>query len=182
MLHVPPTGVPPVALMDLTGRQLNEAIGCMRGTRGAFAIPLLQGALAGDYQFAFAMPGGRLPTKIFHPGRPSTVVVLSGDPDAGAPTPPPAAFPQAVRFVRWADAAVLHAAGGAPEHYSWIAEVARSTRRLLVVETGSAAELAWVSLLRDETRRRAREGRVLPVTVLSAQVAGGFHPMREAAE
>ena len=182
MPHVLPSSVLPVALMDLTGRQLNEAIGSMRGTRAAFAVPLLQGALASDYRFAFAMPGGRLPTQIFHPGRPSTVVVLSGDPDPGIPTPPPEAFPQAIRFVRWSDAVVVHAAGGLPEHYSWIAEAARSTRRMLVVETGTAAEGAWVGLLRDETRRRAREGRVLPVTVLSAKVAGGFHPMQEAAE
>ncbi|MBP0446706.1 hypothetical protein J8J14_18170 [Roseomonas sp. SSH11] len=152
----------------------------MEGTGGDFAVPLWRGSLAGEYRIAAALPGGRLPAKVLDPKRPPTVIILSGDPDFPAPTPPPTAFSRLPRLLSWAASIVIHATGGARGHYAAIAAAVPIMRRVLLIETGTVMEDAWIGLVRAEAERRAKGGQRLPCLCWSATPRGGVHPVMEA--
>jgi hypothetical protein len=98
-------------------------------------------------------------------GTTKNVLAIIGD-DDGTPSGP-AGFPSAVKFCRWAKAAVLHATGAEPEHYREAVRAAVSTGRCLMVETTPAHENAWLEMLVS--------GRPIPVLHLRAK--GGRHPL-----
>ncbi|WP_426958396.1 hypothetical protein [Muricoccus radiodurans] len=156
---------------------LSALIQGLEGTPGAFVVPLYRAALAGDLRVLALLSGGRIPQRFLEHTEPPTVVQISGDPGGGHPTPPPEAFSQARRLLGWAASVMLHATGGRAEHYTAVVEAARLVRRVLLIETGTAQESAWLELIRAEGERRDAAGRRLPTLVLSARVVGGFHPI-----
>jgi hypothetical protein len=172
--------LPPLAFMDLPPGTLSEAIRLMEGTRGDFAVPLWRASLAGEFRIACAMPGALLPAKALDVARPPTCIILSGDPDDASATPPPTAFKKVRRYITWAAAIVIHATGGTRETYAAVAATVPRMRRVLLVETGTRQEDAWIALARAEAERREKRGQLLPCLCWSAKVRGGFHPVSEA--
>ncbi|WP_424135145.1 hypothetical protein [Roseomonas chloroacetimidivorans] len=179
MLPSRPTILPPLAFMDLPPLALTQAIQRMEGTRGDFAVPLFRAALAGDFRVSCAMPGGRLPAKVVAPHRPPSLIILSGDPDLGTPTPPPEAFAHVTRYLRWAASIVIHATGGTRAHYAAVAAATTIMRRVLLIETATSQEDAWMALVQAEGERRGKSGQRLPCLCWSAKPRGGFHPVQE---
>ncbi|WP_458094745.1 hypothetical protein [Roseomonas sp. WA12] len=179
--HHRQAALPPLAFMDLPPATISEAIRRMEGARGDFAVPLWRGSLTGDYRIAVALPGGRLPAKVLDRTRPATVIVLSGDPDFPAPTPPPSAFPKLSRYLEWAASIVVHATGGTRDHYAAIAAAVPMMRRVLLIETATVQEDAWIALAQTEAERRDRQGQRLPCLCWSATPRGGIHPVQEGA-
>ena len=169
--------LPPLAFMDPPPVALSEAIRRMEGTRGDFAVPLWRGSLAGEYRIAAALPGGRLPSKVLDHSRPATVIILSGDPDFPAPTPPPSAFPKLSRYLGWAASIIIHATGGTRDHYAAVAAATTTMRRVLLIETATTQEHAWTAVVQAEGERRAARGLRLPCLCWSATPRGGFHPV-----
>lgn len=125
-----------------TRAQLAEAIWRMEQAGAGWHVPLLRAVLGGTIRAVFVAPGSRVPRSLLdmsrHP-RP-LVVVLAGD--GGGPAEPDA-FPQARRLLRWARFIILHGTGGEASHYALAAEAAIQARRVLLVETTSAALPAW---------------------------------------
>jgi hypothetical protein len=76
-------------------------------------------------------------------GRPALVIL--GDDDYGSTGP--AAWPDAVRLMRWARFTFLHAAGGEAVHYAAAALSAQEHHRVLLVETDTAHLEAWRALI-----------------------------------
>jgi hypothetical protein len=174
MLHFPHLRQGYVALSRPA--DISALIAKLEGTDGAFLLPLYRAALAGDLRVVTLHAGGRIPGRLLEHTEPATVVVVGGDPDARA-TPAPEAFPQARRLLAWAASTILHATGGLAAHYAAAVEAARFTRRVLLIETGTAQEDAWLDLLKGEDERRKDSGRRLPALVISARPRGGFHPI-----
>lgn len=169
--------LPPLAFMDLPPVALSEGVRRMEGTRGDFAVPLWRGSLAGEYRIAATMPGGALPAKVLDTTRPPTVIILSGDPDFPTPPPPPQAFRRVPRYLAWAASVVIHATGGKREHYAAIAAAVPIMRRVLLIETGTTQEDAWMALVQAEAERRKARSQHLPRLCWSATPRGGFHPV-----
>ncbi|MCR0980630.1 hypothetical protein [Roseomonas populi] len=174
-----PTTLPPLAFMDLAPAQISEAIRRMEGTPGDFAVPLWRGSLAGEYRIAVSLPGGRLPARVLDRQRPPTCIILSADPDFPAPTPPPTAFPKLSRYLDWAASVIVHATGGTREHYTTVAAATVIMRRILLIETATVQEDAWMALVQAEAERREKRGQRLPRLCWSATPRGGVHPVQE---
>jgi hypothetical protein len=140
-----------------------------------FRNALYRGALAGDYRIAELLPRGRIPAPFLWRDAPSIVVVISDD---GGLSDGPQDFPQARRLLAWADRLMVHATGGEEAHYSLLAAAARKFPRVLLVETHTAAEAAWMDLVVAEQGRRHEAGIPLLQTLL-IQVAPGkpAHPV-----
>lgn len=136
---------------------------------------LYRGALAGDFRVVELLPRARVPQHLLRDRCPNTVIVV-GD-DAGISSGP-ADFPQAIQLLRWAQRVMVHAAGGAEQHYALAAAAARQCRRVLVIETRTKAEPAWMALAEAEHDRRVAAGLPL-LRVLLIQVPGDqpAHPI-----
>lgn len=181
MLHSTPRSatLPPLGFMDLPPAALSEVVRRMERTRGDFAVPLWRGSLAGGYRIAAAMPSGVLPAKVLDATRPPTIIILSGDSDFPAPTPPPGAFWKVRRYLAWAASVVVHATGGKREHYAAVAAAVPIMRRVLLIETGTTQEDAWMALVQAEAAQRKVHGQALPCLCWSATPRGGVHPVQE---
>ena len=173
------TSLPSLAFMDLPPAAVSEAVRRMEGTRGDFAVPLWRGSLSGEYRIAGALAGGLLPAKVLDPARPPTVIILSGDPDFPTPAPPPEAFRNVRRYLAWAASIVVHATGGRREHYAAVAAAVPVMRRVLLIETSTTQEDAWMALVQAEADRRRARDQHLPCLCWSATPRGGLHPVME---
>lgn len=152
--------------------QLQEAAGL--GFRNA----VYRAALAGNLAIAEVLPGVVLPPDLLR--KPHPVVVILGD-DAGISNGP-ADFPQARRLLRWAGFALVHAAGGETDHYAAIADVARACKNILVIETHTAAEAAWMHLVRRERGIRLRKKRpALSALLIQVPPDAAPHPVARTA-
>ena len=69
------------------------------------------------------------------------------------------------------------ATGGEEWHYARAVELARTARRVLLIETATAAEEQWVELLEAEMRRRGRAGQPRLSGVWLRTRPGDAHPM-----
>jgi hypothetical protein len=165
-------------LMDQPA-MITEAVARLRGTDGAFAIPLLTAALASEIRVLAVMPGGRVPVRLLEHTCPPTVIIASGDPGVGHITPTPESFPQARRLLGWAASTIIHATGGQEAHYRAVVEAAKLVRRVLLIETATAQEDAWTELVQAVGERRQHVGRRIPTVVISARLRGGAHPKRD---
>ena len=107
-------------------------------------VPLIRATMDRALRFVIVAPGKRVPLRMLQdkPGRP-LAVILSGD---GKAAVGPDAFPQARRLLRWTRGIMVHATGGKLEHYAEAARATVLTRRLVVVETDTAHEAAWLAL------------------------------------
>ena len=125
---------------------LAEAIALLHRAGQTWHVPLLQAARQGLIALRFIPPGERVPVRAFDlTASPlPTVTVLCGDDHSGRCRP--SDFPQAVRWLRWARAIVLHGTGGREEHYAEAVAAALRVRRVLVVELPSRAVPEWFEL------------------------------------
>jgi hypothetical protein len=91
------------------------------------------------------------------------VVVLVGDDDHASTGP--SGWKCARRLPEWAGAAIVHSAGGDPEHYRFALVTALGCGRLVLVETDTAHAAEWEELFRGRIpvlAIRAPEGRLHP--------------------
>lgn len=109
--------------------------------------PLYRAAREGNLNLLMVPPGERAPVSLLDPvkHRKPLVVILCGDPGDAAIHHGPDAFPQTIRFMRWARFIMLHGAGGEPVHYRMLAQAAAFTGRTLVVETDGVTLPAWMA-------------------------------------
>lgn len=148
-----------------------------------FRNPLYRAALAGDCRVMEVMPGATARMlKPFLALTGATVAVIGDD---GGISSGPQDFPQARRLFGWASKVLVHACGGEPHHYEWVVAAARPGRRVLLVETTTFAQPAWMQVAEDERDRRARK-RLPPIDMLLIEVpphlpAHPLVPEREAA-
>ena len=89
-------------------------------------------------------PAGAWPTAQMDRLKMPTVVLIADD---DGQSRPPGEWACARRARWWARAAIVHAAGGEPEHYRAAVAGALATGRLLLVETDSAHGEAWHAFL-----------------------------------
>jgi len=145
-----------------------------------FRNPIYRGLLAGEIGAVLEIaPRMRIPRDaLWHP-RPA--VIILGD-DAGV-SHGPRDFPDAARAFAWAASAMIHAAAGQAHHYAAAAIAARMARRVLLIETRTANEIAWEKLAADENTRREKLG-ARPLAVLLIRVPAHMpaHPSGSKAE
>lgn len=137
-----------------------------------FRNELYRPLLADEFRLFELMPGGRLPTAILR-SRKGRVVVCVGD-DSGK-SAGPRDFDQARALLRWADRLMVHAAGGDAGHYRMVADAAAQDLRVVLIETTTAAEAAWMALVRRERLRRL-EARRPPLPTVLVRVPAGQPP------
>lgn len=109
---------------------------------------LLRPAARGDINVGFVPRGGTPPLRrLERAGRP--VVVVLGDDDYQSTGPD--GWACAVKLRRWASYAIVNGGAGDRDHYAMAAVMARRVRRLLFVETSSAAAQEWAGFLKART-------------------------------
>lgn len=141
---------------------------------GGFAVrnELYRAALAGDLAAVLEVaPRGRVSRDMLWTNAP-TVAVINDD---GGLSCGPQDFPDAARLFAWARRVMIHAAGGEAVHYAWTVEAARIFRRVVMVETTTLAEPAWMALAERERDRREAEG-IEPFGLLLIQVPADKPP------
>ena len=125
-------------------------------------LPLLRAAASGALHLI--VPGRDAG---LHPGRMAgdrPVCVLLGD-DDGTSTGP-SGFRCAKAMRKWARGAIVHAAGGEPEHYALAAYGALLCERMVLVETTTQYADAWARLFAGRmpvTLIRPRDGKPHPI-------------------
>ncbi|MBB3900104.1 hypothetical protein [Roseococcus suduntuyensis] len=132
--------------------------------------------MADEIALAVMLPGDRLPLSMLDPTRflKPLVVLLGGDgitPD-GSRDCGPEGWQQSRRLLRWSRWTLLHGTGGEEAHYDWAVEAARSYRRVLIAECGTATLPTWMAL-------RAEVAPYCPGAVLQCD-PDDFHPRRPA--
>lgn len=154
-----------------TQDRLAEAIAVAHRLGQTCHVPLLRAAREGVIALRLIMPGERAPARDFDVTalRQPAVVLLCGDDGSGRHRP--SDFPQAVRWLRWARAIMLHGTGGREEHYMVAVIAAQVARRVLVVDLPSYAIPEWAALV-DHVAPRAGKLMLTPP-------AGGTHPVGE---
>lgn len=138
-----------------------------------FRNALYRRALAGDVRVMEVLPG--ITARILKPflRLSGGVVAVIGD-DAGISEGPPS-FSQARRLFGWASHVMLHAAGGEAAHYQIVADTAAIGANVLLVETCTLHEAAWVQVAAEERDRRQRK-RLQPFAMLLIQVPANAAP------
>jgi hypothetical protein len=151
--------------------RLADAIALLHRHGADWHVPLFRAARDGLIQLRLVQPGQRVPVRDTDPAtcRAPTVVLLNGDACDGRHRP--ADFPQAVRWLRWSRAIMLHGTGGKPEHYIAAVTAARIVNRVLIVDLPSIALPEWHAL----AQRVAPRASGLIITPLP----GGAHPTAE---
>ncbi len=128
-----------------------ETIVRMEAAGEGFRTPLFRAAAAGKLAVATAIGGTPVVSRLLKQPRPTVVVVADDHPAATGP----GGWPQARRLLRWANAVVVHAAGGRAEDYAEIAEATIHFRRLLLIEIEYRHMQAWGALIERELSRIA---------------------------
>ena len=136
-----------------------------------YYTPLLRRVMAGELNICVPMRDTTVPPlyRLGKKGRP--VVTLVGDDDyrpAGPDT-----WACAAKLRAWAAFAIIHGTGGKPEHYAMAGAAAMDVRRLLFIETTSAAAQEWAAFLYERSPKLPFMG-VLP--------PDGVHPVMPARE
>lgn len=105
---------------------------------------LLRGAMDGDTTLAVVTPGTKIPGAILdHDTRQRPLVVLICG-DMHDRSIGPEEFPGTWRAFKWASAIFIHAAAGEAQHAEMVMVAAGVLRRILVIETGTAALPSWL--------------------------------------
>jgi hypothetical protein len=145
-----------------------EAITRLTQAGYGFQAPLFRAAMDGDIRLCFVAAGQRMPLRLLdmtRDRRPLAVILADDGPAPAGPD----GFPQTRRLMCWASFCMIHAAGGEPWHYAAAAEMARGGRRVLLVETSTAHQAAWVEV-------KNRTARHTPVLVLAVRPGTPPHP------
>jgi hypothetical protein len=113
------------------------------------SLPLIRAARQGLLGLAAMQRGVAPPRRLIEQATRPLCVLIGDDDDAATG---PAAWPGARWLSYWARAAIVHAAGGKPEHYTMAVAGALAHSRLLLVETSTEFEGAWCRLLGEGRR------------------------------
>lgn len=142
----------------------SAVIGC------PWLAPLYRAAADGLVDVVMVEPGERIPSALLDPlkQRLPRVVIVGDD---GAVPCGPEGFAQAAKLLRWSRALILHATGGAPEHYRLAAHAAAGFRRCLMIETNSQHSADWRGFA-------AKHSRALAVWAFEPR-PGMVHPLPE---
>ena len=77
-----------------------------------------------------------------------TIILISDDPDIGAGTAKgPYSWTLASKLRGWADAVLVHGAGGEPEHYRQALAMAKRHGRLALIDTSSQQAMPWAAFM-----------------------------------
>ncbi len=136
-----------------------RVIGHAEMAGAGFYIPLLRRVMQGEISVCWPQRATVQPPfyRLSKLGRP--LVVIVGDDDYA--TTGPGGWACADKLRTWATFAVVHGAGGKPEHYEMAAEMAVQVRRLLLIETSSEAAQDWAAYLFERSPKLPFMG-VLP--------------------
>lgn len=109
-------------------------------------LPLVAAVQAGKVEACFLHRASKFPRQRLEKARKPVVLVIGDDDHENTG---PNGFPFAVAACRWADrkAIILHAAGGAPEHYAFAVEGALACGRCLLIETGTDHAEIWAAAM-----------------------------------
>lgn len=152
---------------SFTNRADLEKVAAAVAVHAPFALPLYRAARDGLLNIIHPGRGAQVPSKMLErPGRP--VLVLIGDDDDQSTGP--SAWACGLRVRRWAQAGMIHAAGGEAHHYENALAGALLTGRFLLVETSMVHHAAWKNFL--DTK----------VPVLNVISRTGVHPAPPAPE
>jgi len=114
-----------------------------RSAQEQFLSTLISPAIADLIDAWFLVdPSVPWPKAIEHARRP-TVVIVGDDPGASDGLGGPDAWRCVRRLRRWTRAAMIHGAGGQPEHYAEVTRAAMKVGRVALVESTSRHALAW---------------------------------------
>ena len=138
-----------------------RVIGHAEMAGAGFYVPLLRRVMNGDLNLIWPQRDTVQPPfyRLGKSGRPLVVVV--GDDDyrpAG-----PATWACADKLRTWAAFAIIHGTGGRPEHYAMAGAAAMDVRRLLLIETTSAAAQDWAAFLHERSPQLPFMGVLPPV-------------------
>jgi hypothetical protein len=141
------------------------------GRLGLAQLPLFRAAADGMLALiAIYNPAEAWPTALIqHNASRPTCVLVGGDPGHGEPDPAPTEWQCAKRLKYWCRTTVVHAAGGAPDHYRAATLAAALAGRLALIETTSARADEWVAFLRCRS-------------TLLIRPSNGLHPVPPARE
>ncbi len=153
------SGTPRVEIARMIAQA--ELAGC--GHLAGILLPTMRGEL----NTVAPMRGTVMPPlyRLEKQGRP--IIAILGDDDyqpAG-----PSTWACAAKLRCWAAFAIVHGAGAERAHYDMAADLAKSARRLLLIETTSAAAQLWAAFLSERTPALPFMG-ILP--------RDGAHPVR----
>jgi hypothetical protein len=166
MNHIPhrPTGGSPAETLSINKRVLAEMIARAEPMGEGWRLPVLRAAYQGIINFSISQGGTPFPSRFFALTRPTIAIITDDHPGATGP----GAWPQARHLFRWANVAILHAAGGKAEHSVIAVEAAVALNRVVQVEMELRHHAAWLALAMRE-RPRLRILNVLPTQ--------GVHPL-----
>ena len=151
--------------INLTREQAAKFVEVMHQIQ-PFRVPLARAVANGTIMLCSIDRGAPYPRRDLEASTRRPIVTLIGDDDYE--TTGPKAFPAAGRLARyWANAIMLHAAGGETHHYDLVVAQAALSRRVLVVETDSAHADEWRDFLGNGRR----------VPLLCVLPTGGVHPV-----
>jgi len=112
------------------------------------SVPLVAAAHSGAVSVAWVARGHSAPLRMLDRAKAPAVVVV-GDDFADGFDPGPAGWPGLPRVARWARLAVINATGGRRDHYARFVQFAVESRKMLLIETGTARADAWLDVLRS---------------------------------
>ncbi len=151
--------------------RVTAAISVLRAAGQTLMVPVFQALLADELALGVVAPGQRVPLAILDPSRfhKPLVILLGGDGGYDGETNcGPEGWRQSRRLLLWSRWTLLHGTGGEAWHYEMAVDAARSFRRVLIAEAGTATLPAWMAL-------RAEVAPNSPGMVLRCR-PGDFHP------
>ena len=114
---------------------------------GPFVLPVLDAALAGRIEIVRPLRSSRAPMSLLRRADRPVVCWIGDDDDASTG---PEGWRSAAQVTRWARAALVHGAGGEPQHYEAAVLGAEQHGRFLLIETSSRKVPGWLRMLSPE--------------------------------
>ena len=112
--------------------------------RDRFAEPVMLAAASGDIDLiCMDDPQVPWPTRHLRESKKPTVVIVGDDTGNPGGQGGPSVWRCTPKAAAWAAGAIIHGAGGQPEHYAEAVLGATLLKRVILVETTSAHALAW---------------------------------------
>jgi hypothetical protein len=134
-----------------------------------FQAPLVDAVLAGEIAAMWLLFRSAVPSRTRLRQVTQPMVILIGDDDLK--TTGSSGWSAADTVLRWAGAVIVHAARGEAAHYVQAVELARTYRRVALVETASLAADDWI-----DAARAAGVERIMHIAP-----RGGVHPLGDGA-
>ena len=128
-------------------------------------LPVARAFAAGQIGIVEVPRSAPFPPEPRHPTS-KPILAIIGDDDYASTGPK--GFPGVKRFCYWARAAIVHGAGGQPEHYEEAVRATRAVRHVVLIETDAAHISEW----------RFAFGNGARIPILQILPRDGVHPVR----